>query len=1011
MLYDKSRTKELQPSLFETPSSEYRGAPFWAWNCRLTEELLTEQIDILKEMGFGGFHMHPRTGFATPYLSPEHMQLVRSCVEKARKEQMYAYLYDEDRWPSGAAGGLVTKHPEFRERYLNFTPEAHAMAENEVLLACYDVELDGDGCLKQYKRITPEQAASGTKWFASLKVADESPWFNNETYVDTLNKQAIDRFIQVTYETYRESIGEEFGRIAPSIFTDEPQFSWKDTLSYPEEKRSVTLPWTGDLAETFEEAYGEDLMEHLPELFWELPDGKVSVIRYHYHDHVTERFTEAFADNCGKWCAEHHLMLTGHVLSEESLYSQTASVGEAMRAYRSFQLPGIDMLCNNYEYTTAKQAQSASHQFGREGVMSELYGVTGWQFDFRGHKMQGDWQAALGITLRVPHLSWVSMAGEAKRDYPASINYQSPWYREYSYIEDHFARVNTALTRGKPVVRVGVIHPIESYWLHWGPAQQTLLMRDELDTNFHNVAQWLLFGGIDFDFICESLLPELCEEGSAPLKVGAMKYDVIVVPGCETLRATTVKRLKKFRKQGGRLIFLGTAPAYMDAVESEKPGELYEKSEQLPFSRAALLKALDNVREVEFREESGALTEDLVYQLRQDENCRWLFIAHGKEPRFKDNDMPRKIQITLDGNWSVTQYDTLTGKTAPIPVAFHGSRTVLQYVFHNHDSLLLQLTAPKSVFIGAAERHPDSVPLALPKTVPITLEEPNVLLLDQAEFALDDGEYAPAEEILRGDNRLREMLGYPNRQDAIAQPWTIPEEPFVHTARLRMAFESLIDTEPVQLALEDAERVKIAFNGEEIPSILTGWYVDKSIKTVSLGKVRKGVNVLELEIPFGKRTNIEWCYLLGDFGVRIRGREAVITEPVLELGFGDITGQGLPFYGGNVHYRIPTGETSGHLEVHIPHYRGALVKVSSGNEAERVVFAPYTAVVKAPEDGVLDVTLYGNRANSFGALHRTDERNNWFGPDSWRTAGDQWSDSYRLFTTGILSSPIIRKID
>lgn len=77
------------------------------------------------------------------------------------------------------------------------------------------------------------------------------------------------------------------------------------------------------------------------------------------------------------------------------------------------------------------------------------------------------------MTVRVQHLAWVSMKGEAKRDYPASINDQSPWWQDYAYVEDHFARLNTALTRGKPVVRVGVIHPVESYWLHWGPAEQT----------------------------------------------------------------------------------------------------------------------------------------------------------------------------------------------------------------------------------------------------------------------------------------------------------------------------------------------------------------------------------------------------------------------------------------------------------------------------------------------------------------------------------------------------------
>ncbi len=67
-------------------------------------------------------------------------------------------------------------------------------------------------------------------------------------------------------------------------------------------------------------------------------------------------------------------------------------------------------------------------------MLSELYGVTDWSYDFRGHKLQGDWQAAMGVTVRVHHLTWVSMEGEAKRDYPASIGYQSPWYKEYRHM-------------------------------------------------------------------------------------------------------------------------------------------------------------------------------------------------------------------------------------------------------------------------------------------------------------------------------------------------------------------------------------------------------------------------------------------------------------------------------------------------------------------------------------------------------------------------------------------------
>ena len=121
MLYKKSTEKVLDKNLFKNPTSEYRGTPFWAWNCNLEKDVLTRQIEYLKEMGFGGFHMHSRQGMATTYLSDEFMDLVKACVEKAKKEDMKAYLYDEDKWPSGAAGGYVTKNKKNRSKRIVFS--------------------------------------------------------------------------------------------------------------------------------------------------------------------------------------------------------------------------------------------------------------------------------------------------------------------------------------------------------------------------------------------------------------------------------------------------------------------------------------------------------------------------------------------------------------------------------------------------------------------------------------------------------------------------------------------------------------------------------------------------------------------------------------------------------------------------------------------------------------------------------------------------------------------------
>ncbi|MBQ1967586.1 MAG: hypothetical protein II356_06385, partial [Clostridia bacterium] len=835
--------------------------------------------------------------------------------------------------------------------------------------------------------------------------------YNNQTYVDTLNKKAIEKFIEITHEKYKETVGEDFGGAVPAIFTDEPQFSRKQTFNNSTDKDDVKLPWTDDLAETYKEMYGDDILDLLPELFWDFKDGKVSVHRYHYHDHIAERFSCAFADTVGAWCRKNGIALTGHMLDEPSLKSQTTALGEAMRSYRGFDIPGIDMLCNRYEFTTAKQAQSAAHQFGYEGVLSELYGVTGWDYDFRGHKLQGDWQAALGVTVRVPHLSWASMAGEAKRDYPASIHYQSPWYKEYPYIENHFARVNTALTRGKPVVKVGVIHPIESYWLHWGPNDKSDLIRETMDKKFKDVTEWLIKGSIDFNFICESLLPDLCEQGSNPFKVGKMEYDAIVVPDCETLRSSTLERLEKFIEQGGKLIFMGNAPTYENALKSDRGIKLYEKSVCISFDRARLLNALESNRTVTLRYADGKLTDDFIYQLRKDNDCEWLFISHCCEPYNKDVFRSKDLRIILNGEKKATIYDTLTGDAYIADVDYQGGNTVIKKKMFDYDSLLLKIEDGKN---EAASESDETVLECINTSseVPYTLDEKNVLLLDMCQFSVDDGEFLPEEEILRADNIARKIAGLKERNGSVAQPWVIPPEEPEHTITLKFTVDSDVDIKNPVLALEDAEKAEITLNGKPVSSDITGWYVDKSIKTVCLHEIVKGRNIITVKLPLGNRTNTEWCYLLGDFGVKVTGRRTLLTALPEKLWFGDIVNQGLAFYGGNITYHIgDVISENGEIEVMIPQYRGALVKVLvDGEDKGNIVFSPNTLRIKGLTKGVhkLDLKLYTHRFNSFGAVHNADAALDWHGPDAWRTKEEKWTYEYRLKEVGILSTPVVK---
>ncbi len=1027
MLYPKNQAVRLSDELFENPSSEYRGTPFWAWNGKLSREELLRQIRIFKQMGLGGFHMHVRTGMDTPYLSQEFMDFVRFCIEAAQREGMLAWLYDEDRWPSGTAGGRVTDgKPQNARKSLLLTVNPYQPSrphrstkpepgrgqesmrqDNGVLLAAYDICLNEDGTLAQGKRIDPEEPAKGTKWYAYMEYAADDPWFNNHPYVDTLRPEAIGEFIEDTHEVYRKHIGECFGGVVPAIFTDEPQFTPKDTLRFAQEEKDVFLPWTDRLPELYNQAYAEDLFARIPELLWELPGGRLSPARWRFQNLITDLFVASYCRQIGDWCAGHGLSLTGHVMGEPTLASQTQAVGDAMRCYPCFGIPGIDMLCDFHEYTTAKQTQSMVHQTGAEGMLSELYGVTGWDYDFRGYKLQGDWQAALGVTVRVPHLAWMTMKGEAKRDYPASISYQSPWWDQFAMIENHFARLNTALTRGQAVVRVAVIHPIESYWLYWGPADQTAAFRDQMEQQFSSLAETLLIGGIDFDYLCEAELPRLCESGGYPLQVGKMAYEAILVPPVRTLRSSTIQRLEAFQQAGGRLFFLGDCPDYVDALPSEAACSLYRSAHHIAFDASSILSALERERFLEIRQPDGSRSGRLLHQLRRDGDSLWLFLCNGKNPDSPDVDPAPLLRFTLQGEYVITLYDTLTGTISPLPAQYGKGKTTFERLWHLHDSLLLRLDPGQGAaalpMTAAAQEQP-GLCFGL---IPVTLEEPNMLLLDMAEYALNGGAFYSEDELLRIDNTARRQLGIPLRRKEVVQPYLVAPETPRDRLTLRFRIPSEMAFQGLKLGLEQPQQAQVTLNGQAVPTIPDGWYVDRCIQTIPLPPFVAGENLLLIEVPIGRRTNLEAFYLLGDFSVTVNGTRKTLSTPVRALGWGDIVSQGLPFYTGNLRYHLKVRTEGERFTLRIPQYRGGLVKVFvDGKDVGNIAFSPYSLAVQTPAgEHQVDIRLYGTRQNGFAQLHHTQGVYFYQSPNSWRSAGDLWSYEYRFKPAGILKSP------
>lgn len=1017
MFYKQNSDRELSRELFVNPSSEYRAVPFWAWNCRLERDVLLEQIGIFQEMGFGGFNMHPRKGLETVYLSPEYMGLVKDCVEEAQKKHMYAWLYDEDRWPSGFAGGLVTCDPEYRQRRLVFTQEEEescgfdeaVKSGKPYLWECFDVLLDEYGKLISYRVLPLQETAVGTKWYAYVKTPEPTSQYNNQTYVDTMNPKAIDRFLQITHEKYYETVGEHFGKTCPAIFTDEPHHAYIKPLLFANgENDEAVFAWTMDFPESFKEVYGYELKHYFPELVWERADGTPSKVRYHYYDHIAERFACAFTDRIASWCQDHNIILTGHMLTEENLKLQTYRAGEVMRMYRRMALPGVDNLMNRMEYNTLKQCQSVVHQYGREAMLSELYGVTNWDFDFRGHKFQGDWQAALGVTVRMHHLSWVSMQGEAKRDYPASILHQSPWFKEYRYVEDHFARVNTAMTRGVPRCRLAVIHPMESFWLYCGTNEHTQLMREHLDERFKNLTEWLLLNLMDFDFISEALLPELYEEKDGRGYVGHMRYDAILVPALETIRGTTLEILKRMAAKGVRIIMAGKAPRLVDAEVSDRPAEFASACQIIDFDKLSILDAVEKERFLDIRTVNGERTKDLIYNLREDREDLWLFIAHAIYPKSVDIPLQTKATIVLNGEFQPECYDTISGQITPVSFEIKNGKTYIPYTIYQYDSILLHLKKTVQQRVEIEQSAFCGKKVDLPAAVEVVRHEPNVLVLDRAQYTLDNGELCGEEDILKIHDACRAALGYGKDN---AQPWAKKRTGKNHTVTLQFIIQSSFNLEHALLALEKAQETRIFLNGVEVPNCPDGYFVDRAIQTVKLPPVRRGKNVLRISMPFGNESFLEACYLLGEFHVKVSGRETTLVRSQRKIGYGDIVPQGMPFYGGNLTYRTAfTLQKGGDLKICANYYRGAMLRVVlDGEDLGVIAYAPYTLQKENVPKGKheLTFTVYGNRVNTFGGLHNISG-SPWYGPEYWRTEKYEWSYEYaNLRKTGLLSSPMV----
>lgn len=1014
---------------FTSPPAFYRGKPFWSWNGRLEKEELLRQVHVMKAMGFGGFFMHSRVGLATEYLGDEWFSLINTIADEAQRQGLEAWLYDEDRWPSGSAGGLVTHDVRYRMQYLRMTetpPDQFRWRDG--ILAAFACRLSGvdfTDCRWLAPGAKVEVAAGETVLAFTVEPMWPSNFYNGAAYLDTMNPEATKEFIRVTHEAYRARCGDRLGRSIRGIFTDEPHRGMVMSSFSGQPDPTRLVPWTTRFAGTFRERFGTDIVERLPEIFLRRGGERLSPVKWQYMEHLQQLFLDNFLRPVNEWCKAHNLVLTGHVLHEDSLVCQAVPNGSMMRNYEFMGLPGIDILTEgNRCYWAAKQVSSVARQLGRRQVLSELYGCTGWQFNFEGHKAVGDWQALFGVNLRCPHLSWYTMQGEAKRDYPASILHQSAWHREYRRVEDYFSRLHVVMEQGRPLCDLLVVNSVESVWaqIHrgWVSGLEAACPHIKvLEATYRNVFHALAGRQIDFDYGDEDHLRRLAHVEKAAdgpvLVLGQARYRAVLVAGLETIRATTLSLLEEFARQGGKVIFAGPPPTHVDAQASPRAADLARSATASPLDAEVLAAACEKAagpQPVSIVDgETGRTLTDVFCQARAADGAVFVVAINTNREAWR-----RRARVRICGRGAVEEWDCKTGERRSVASQERDGCVEVVTDFSPSGERIYRLVAARDPALPAAAALAEARRTEMAGPFAFSLDEPNVCVLDRARHRLDGGPWQPEAEILRVDRAVRKALGLQLRGGEMLQPWFAARQPQPPVrARLELEFEfhvGELPAVPVELVMEKPEAFQVSLNGKPLAaSGARGWWVDICLKRIPLppDALVAGRNTVSLAVGFNEGVDLEALYLLGGFGVLVEGTKRTLSRLPEKLAVGSVATQGLPFYGGTIVYHLPKPEkpSAGQkVFIETPGFEAACIIV--GREGPMIAWQPYEADATGQAGGeMFDLQVILTRRNTFGPLHQAPLKADAYGPGNFTTEGAGWSENYMLYPAGLLKPPAV----
>ncbi len=961
---------------FANPPKEYGSAPLYNWNGTITKEGLDADMQVFKDAGFGGVFVHPRPGLITEYLSDEWFDLFRYTVDKGKELDLNVWIYDENSFPSGFAGGhLVKQMPEAENQGQGLQPRTVSFLPDNVADYYIILKKSGDKFEDITEKAAEEKEKKGEYFLYKKRYYSETwygsfPWFGEGSYVDLLYPGVTEKFIEITMTGYEKVAGDEFGKAVPGVFTDEPEINTPGGIR-----------WTPDLFEVFEKQWGYDLKLNLPSLSEKVGDWKK--VRHNYAKTLLWLFIERWSKPQYKYCKENNLIYTGHYW--EHGWPGMALGPDNMAMYAYHQMPGIDMLFNRFDekspgaqfgnIRSVKELASVANQLGRHRTLSETYGGAGFDLTFEDMKRLGDWQYVLGVNFLNQHFSSYTLTGARKYDWPGSFKQHAPWWDNYKYLNYYYRRLSMVLSSGKQKNDILVIEPTSTIWMYDSYVKREQDIWSKMGHKFQWFVTSLEKNQVEYDLGSEDIINNHGSVDDKKFVVGKCSYSRVVIPPMtENINESTFLLLKEFAANGGEIIAF-SKPTRVDGAENEEIVSLLESEPVKYFSGLSpkvIREDLKNI-DLEFTEQQGG---NLYHNRRKMKDGQILFLANSSLEESTSG------QILINGKDAVV-LDAFTGKIKDYSEIRKGNQIELKFSLHPAESLLLFVS--ENYLEGYEEtKESRGIYLQAMSGMKVNRSEDNVLTIDFCDLTIAG---KPKEKNLHTEVACSK--GFMDNGYYRSNPWggavqyksNIANRKFKKgtgfTASYWFSIEDEFDYSGFSVVVENPTIWKVSLNGQEIKPKDGVWKIDQYFGVYPIGdRVKQGKNEIRIDCyPMNIMAEIQPIYIMGDFSLKSVEKGWVITALREKLNTGSWKKQGHPFYPWGMNYQktFEISEKSGSYYVGLDKWKGTAVGVTVNDENAGTIALhtdrlDVTSFVKEGKNEVV-VEVVGSVKNLFGPFH------------------------------------------